>query len=251
MKPESANMFDSLITALDFLTVLPVPHRKDYKPLELGKAAAWFPWVGALLGGLTALVYYGLLLILPRMLASALAVAFWIAVTGGLHLDGLADCCDGLLYAGTPQRRLEIMKDPHHGTFADIGLPLTILIKIAALYSLPLEVYGLALPLAGALSRWLLLPAGKQANARPGGLGEQFSASLQKGSFYLALIPVIILTYQLGWQAIAVAAVVHVCAWLIFRTAQVRLGGMTGDVYGLVVELGELLVLMGFCVRGL
>ena len=58
---------------------------------------------------------------------------------------------------------------------------------------------GLALPLAGALSRWLLLPAGKQTNARPGGLGEQFSASLQKDSFYLAIIPVIILTYWLGW----------------------------------------------------
>ena len=242
-------MFNSLITALDFLTVLPIPHRKGYKPLELGKAAGWFPWVGALLGGLTALVYDGLLQVLPRMLAAALAVAFWICVTGGLHLDGLADCCDGLLYAGTPQRRLEIMKDSHHGTFAGIGLTLTILIKIAALYNLPPTVYGLALPLAGALSRWLLLPAGNQNNARPGGLGEQFSASLKKSSFYLAIIPVIILIYWLGWQAVVVVAVVHVCAWLVFRTARARLGGMTGDVYGLIVELGEVLVLIGFCVR--
>ena len=103
--------------------------------------------------------------------------------------------------------------------------------------------------MAGALSRWLLLPAGNQNNARPGGLGEQFSASLKKNSFYLAIIPVIILIYWLGWQAVVVVAVVHVCAWLVFRTARARLGGMTGDVYGLIVELGEVLVLIGFCVR--
>ena len=240
-------MYKALLTALDFLTVLPVPHPKDYHPVELGKAAGWFPWVGALLGGLSGALYLGLRQVFPPFLAAGLAVAGWMGLSGGLHLDGLADCCDGLLYAGSAAHRLEIMKDPHHGTFAGIGLTLAILLKVAALAALPAEwEVVLIASLSGALARWLLLPAGRQPNARPGGLGAAFSESLQKWAFVLAFPPLLALSAWLGWQAFAALILVHGWAVYVFELSRKRLGGLTGDVYGLIVEGAELLVLLVF-----
>lgn len=240
-------MFNALLTALDFLTVLPVPHPKGYQPVELGKAAGCFPWVGALLGGLSGALYLGLRQAFPPFLAAGLAAAGWMALSGGLHLDGLADCCDGLLYAGSAARRLEIMKDPQHGTFGGIGLTLAILLKVAALAALPADwAVMLIASLSGALARWLLLPAGCQPNARPDGLGAAFSASLTKRAFVIALPPALILAGLLGWRGLAALVLAHGWAWLAFRLARRRLGGLTGDVYGLIVEVAELLVLLVF-----
>jgi len=244
-------MIDSLLVALGFLTSLPIQPKKELARDALGRAAGWFPYVGALIGALTAAVYYGLLRVFPPWLAAALGTVVWIALTGGLHLDGLADCCDGLLFSGTPERRLEIMKDPHHGTFAGIGLTLAIVLKVAALYCLPENAYWLVLPLAGAASRWLLLPAGRQLNARPGGLGEMFTKGLSNYAFLWGALPLIALSCLIGWQAVFIIAAAHLLAWLVFRLARARLGGMTGDVYGLLVELSELLVVIGVCVKGL
>ncbi len=244
-------MISRLATALGFLTCLPVHARNEMAEGDLGKSAGWFPYVGALIGALAALALFGFSIIFPRLLAAALAAAVWIALTGGLHLDGLADCFDGLLYPGEAEKRLEIMKDPRHGTFAGVGLALTILIKIIALYSLPEGAAWLVLPLAGATARWLLLPAGKQPNARPGGLGIMFSAGLQNSAFFWGALPVAALTTLIGWQALAAVAAAHGLAWLVFRLARARLRGMTGDVYGLLVEMSELLILVGFCVKGL
>src|SRR3972149_12177437 len=107
---------NSFWTALGFLTILPTPKSVSIKQGEFGNSATWFPFVGLLIGTLVALAYFGFHFVLPSLLSSALCVALWVWLTGGLHLDGLADCCDGLLNASTPERRLEIMKDPHVGT---------------------------------------------------------------------------------------------------------------------------------------
>ncbi|MDK2980345.1 MAG: adenosylcobinamide-GDP ribazoletransferase [Chloroflexota bacterium] len=240
-------MFNALLTALDFLTVIPLPHPRNFKAVPLGKATGWFPWVGALLGGLSGALYIGLRQVFAPWLAAALAAAAWIALTGGLHLDGLADCCDGLLYAGPRERRLEIMKDPHHGTFAGIGLTLAILLKVAALAALPatLETLGAA-ALAAALARWLLLPSARQPNARESGLGAAFSDSLDRKAYVLAIPPLLILPVWLGGRALVALLLAHGWAACVFRLAKKRLGGLTGDVYGLIVEGAELLVLLVF-----
>ena len=247
-------MMHSLLSAVNFLTTIPIHSRAEYHPQDLGKAAGWFSWVGALIGLLTAAAYYGLQLVLPRLLAAALAVVVWIVLTGGLHLDGVADCCDGLFCSAPPERRLKIMKDPHHGTFAGLGVTLTIMLKVIALYSLPsvlsFDKVWLVLPFAAALARWLLLPAGRQPSARPGGLGDSFSSGIKTNSYLISGIPLVGLAYLLGWQALAVAATVCLLAWLVLRFARTRLGGgITGDVFGLLVELSELAVLIGFCVE--
>ncbi len=237
--------------AIAFLTVIPVRLKTAPAPGDLGRAASWFPLVGAVIGGLAAAAYYGLSLVLPPLLAAALSVAVWIALTGGLHLDGLADCCDGMLNASSPERRLEIMKDPRLGAFGGTGLVLAILIKISAVSSLPIgegtPLPWLALPLAGATARWLLLPAGIQKQARPGGMGADFASGLTPPVFFWAGLGLAVFTALAGWPGLAAVLAAHLLAWLVFRFAHARLGGLTGDVFGLLVELAEITVLIIFC----
>jgi adenosylcobinamide-GDP ribazoletransferase len=238
-----------LALALSFLTIIPVRLKETPLPGALGKAAGWFPVIGAVIGGLVAAAYYGLSLIFPPLLAAALAAAVWIGLTGGLHLDGLADCCDGMLNASSRERRLEIMKDPRLGTFGGVGLILAILLKITCMVSLPSSTVWTVLPLAAGVGRWLLLPAGKQPLARQGGMGADFAGGLSKSAFIWAGLVVVLLTALAGWRGLVVIVAVHGVAWLVLRLAKARLGGVTGDVFGLIVESAELVTLLGFCVR--
>ena len=235
-----------LLLAFSFLTILPVRLKQAPAQGDLGRAAVWYPLIGLLIGGLSALAGWGLRQVLPSLLAAVLTTAIWIVLSGGLHLDGLADCCDGLLNASRPERRLEIMKDPRLGTFGGIGLILAIGLKIAAIQALPTSSLLAALPLAAALGRWLLLPAGKQPLARPDGLGADYASGLRPAIFFGAAVPLILLTVLGGWKALIAVGVCHLSAWGIFRLAKNRLGGVTGDVFGLTVEVAEILTLLVF-----
>ncbi|NMB86958.1 MAG: adenosylcobinamide-GDP ribazoletransferase [Chloroflexi bacterium] len=235
--------------ALGFLTVLPSGGSQPLAPGDLGRAAAWYPWVGLLLGGLVAAVHAALGQVFPPLLAAALTVAAWAGLTGGLHLDGLADCCDALPHPSSPSRRLEILKDSRLGSFGGIGLSLFLLLKIVALASLPSGKAVWAILLAAVCGRWLLLPAGRQPAARPGGLGADFALGLRTGHFGLAVVPTLILAGLAGgpgWLGLLLA---HGTAAGVFALARNRLGGLTGDVFGLTVETGELAVLLAFCLR--
>jgi len=244
-------MMRSLLFAIGFLTILPVrDHGQQLSGHEdLGKAAVWFPLVGVLIGAFTAAAYYGLMLFFPGLLAAALAATIWIVMTGGLHLDGLADCCDGLLCSYDMEKRLQIMKDPHHGTFAGIGMILVIMLKVIGLYSLPVGDCWLVLLFAAAFSRWLLLPAGLQSSARLHSLGWQFSQGIQFKTLLFGALPVLILQILIGWKAFVIALMLWLFSLLIIRFVRMRLGGMTGDAFGLIVELTELLVLIAFNIK--
>ena len=237
------------LLAVGFLTIIPVRLKEPPLPGDLGKAAGWFPVIGAAIGSLVAAAYYGLSFIFPPLLAAALAASVWIGLTGGLHLDGLADCFDGMLNASSRERRLEIMQDPRLGTFGAIGLILSILMKIICLFSIPTNTAWIALPLAAAVGRSLLLPAGKQQMARPDGMGADFASSLNKTAFIWAAVVVGILSGLAGWRGLSVILVVLGVTWLVLCSVKARLGGVTGDVLGLIVELAELVTMLGFCFR--
>ncbi len=233
--------------AVSFLTVIPVRLKNAPLPGDLGKSLGWFPLIGAVIGLVVGAAGYFLRHFFPPLAASVLTTAVWIGLTGGLHLDGLADCCDGMLNASSRERRLEIMKDPRLGTFGGIGLVLAILAKVAFLSQLPAGQLWLVVPLAAATGRWLLLPATRQPMARPGGLGAEFSGGASRAAWLPAAIVIGILTALAGWRGLLVVLAAHAVAWLVFRGAKGSLGGVTGDVFGLTVELAELVVLAGFC----
>lgn len=251
---------NELRLAFGFLTTIPVGSGGSMRPGDLGRAAAWFPAAGLVIGAALAAVRLLFTQVFPDPLGAALVVAVWIWLTGGLHLDGLADCGDGLLSAAPPERRLEIMRDPRLGTFGGMALAMHLLLKIAAVSaiapaSLPLSltwpVSGgwLAFLLAPVLARWLILLAARQPMARPGGLGVAFAAGVSARSYLLsAVIPVVLLAAG-GLRALAAGVLALLAAFGVIRLARARLGGLTGEVLGLMVELVELSVLLAFAVR--
>ncbi len=232
--------------ALGFLTTLPVP-RHALPPDALRRAGVWFPVVGLLLGALLAAATVGLGLVLPAPVAAVLVTALWVALTGGLHLDGLADCCDGLLPPVARERRLEIMRDPRLGTFGVAGVVLALLLKSTAIATLPPA--WPALLLAPLWARWLLLVAAQRPSARPGGMGASMSLAQHPGRLAGAALLPLVVTAILGgllWPAVAGAAL---AALGVLGLAQRRLGGVTGDVFGAVVEVSEVVFLCVACVR--
>jgi adenosylcobinamide-GDP ribazoletransferase len=247
------NAYELLKLAFTFLTVLPARLNTAPAPGDLGRAAAWFPLVGGVVGAAAALALWGFGWVFPPLLAGLLALIVWVGLTGGLHLDGLADCCDGLFNASSPERRLEIMKDPRLGSFGGTGLVLALLLKLGGLLALTglanTTQSILAVLLAAALGRWLILLAARQPTARPGGMGADFALGLRGRAFAAAAVVPLSLALLCGWRGLLAVTLAHLGVWWIFRLARSRLGGVTGDVFGLVVETGEILTLLAFAVR--
>jgi adenosylcobinamide-GDP ribazoletransferase len=241
----------NLRIAFGLLTTLPIGMPEDWQPGDSGRAAIWYPLVGLVIGGLTWLAWRGLSLYFPPLVVGVVTLLVWVLLSGGLHLDGLADCCDGLLASVSPERRLEIMKDPRLGTFGGVGLLLVLLLKAAALSSLTPSA-GLGIILAATLSRWCLLPAGLMPLARPGGkvphsgMGADFASGLRRGAIFSAAILPLGLAFLTGAQGFFAVLAAFAAAACLLGLAKARLNGVTGDVFGALVEVTETAVLMVF-----
>jgi adenosylcobinamide-GDP ribazoletransferase len=193
-------------------------------------------------------VYWILAALLPMPVCALLIVALWAGLTGALHLDGLSDCGDGLLASVPRERRLEIMRDPRVGSFAVVTLILVLLVKAGATGGAHSPM--LALILAPAWARWLLLLAAQAPAARPGGMGEALKHSLTPAIIVRAsVVPlsVILVGAWFDWRALAGAGLAALAAWAVVLLAKRRIGGVTGDVFGAVVEIGETVLLVAFC----
>jgi adenosylcobinamide-GDP ribazoletransferase len=242
--------------ALGFLTAIPV-RAPASRAGDLGRAAAWFPVIGLLLGLVLSLAQWLFQRLFSPTLSGALLVALWALLTGGLHLDGLADCGDGLLASATRERRLEMMRDPRLGAFGGLVLILFLILKVTAAAALPgRPLFSLGLPVAwlpvGPLvvatvcARWLVLLVARQRGARPDGLGADFALGLGPAGFIAAGLVTAVVTVLGGPRALVAVAAAHLLAWLVVRVAHSRLGGITGDVLGLALELSELTILVTY-----
>ena len=241
------------LIALQFLTRVPVRLAGMPAPEQVGRSLLWYPLLGLLVGALLL----GLHLLLgatPALLQAALLLTVWVAITGGLHLDGLADSADAWAGGfGDKERSLAIMQDPRSGPIAVVVLLLVLLLKFAALVTVLDAGAGLLLLLAPWLARGSLpLLFLSTPYVRAGGLGQALAEHLQRRQlpWVLAAHGVAILLF--GWaglQALLVAGLLFV--WLRWLMLQ-RLGGTTGDTAGALLELVECGVLIGlalFCSR--
>lgn len=235
----------NLRIAFGLLTTLPVRLPDDWSAGDSGCAAVWYPLVGLVIGALTWLAWTGARLLFSPLVAGVLAVVVWVMLTGGLHLDGLADCCDGLFASVGRERRLEIMKDPHIGAFGVIGLILVLLLKAAALASL-VATSGFAVLLAASLARWCILLAGSFPLARPSGMGADFAAGFRRSFMIWGAVLPLVIALLLGTRGVLSALAGAAAAALILWSAKSRLGGVTGDVFGMIVEIVETVVLLAF-----
>jgi adenosylcobinamide-GDP ribazoletransferase len=238
----------ALRLAFGLLTVLPIaPRQAVTTDAELADARFAFPFVGLAIGLVLLLLNAGLeRAAVPAPVAAFVLLATAEAITGGLHLDGLADTFDGLFLAGDSEFRLAAMRDPHLGSFGASALVVVLLGKFAALSSVTGLHRGLVLLAAVAIGRTLILvSAGFARYARAEGTGR---AVVEPTTIDIAL-GAALGTGVIGMAVarlpglIAAAASVGL-AWAVTRLASARLGGITGDTLGALVELGELTVLL-------
>jgi len=234
------------LIALQFLTILPVPSPKSCEADDLGRSTAWFPLVGLCIGGLLLLADLALTPLFPRHLTDALLVALLAIITGALHLDGLADVCDGLAARGSKERFLAIMKDSHIGAIGAVGLILLLLLKYAALLAVPIYLKRATLLLFPLLARFtqVLVMTGARA-ARSDGLGLSFLSGITGTQFSLAAAVTIPLCWLLGHSGGVVAlGLTAVWGLAVRRYFTRRLGGISGDIVGFSSEIAELLALL-------
>ncbi|MHB9099982.1 MAG: adenosylcobinamide-GDP ribazoletransferase [Sulfuricella sp.] len=235
----------AFLLALQFLTCLPVSLRSGPNPADWGRSALAYPVIGLLIGlllaGLQRLGGHA-----DPLLQAALLTATWALITGGLHLDGLADSADAWVGGhGDRERTLAIMKDPRSGPAAVSTVVLTLLLKFAALAMLAKAGAWPALLLAPVLGRSALVALLLSTPyVRPGGMGAAISAHLPRAAAVLALL-LVAAGGLLAGKAGALALAAAVAAWLVLRWMMTRrLGGMTGDTLGAAVELTEVAVLV-------
>lgn len=237
--------------ALSLLTVFPL--RADLPPQEWPGAAPFFPLVGGLLGGALALANRLLSAVWPDPVTAALLVLLSWLLSGGIHLDGLADTADGLACRGSPEEALEVMRDPRVGAVGAAAAFLVLVLKFScleALAPLPRSAAALLMPVAGRQAMVLVMPRYRYPRAVPG-LATPWAGKVTHrqagGALGVTLLPLAVtgglfpslVLPSLVALAGALAGGVGFAAWVARR-----LGGMTGDTYGAICEIAETLFLL-------
>jgi adenosylcobinamide-GDP ribazoletransferase len=229
------SVWRGLHLAHTFLTTLPLPHVGDVKPGEFRHASGFYPAVGWTLGVMLIGVHF-LTSSLPAGVSAGLVLAAWLGLTGMLHFDGLVDCGDALLAAKSVEKRLEILGDVYMGAFGLAVGATQILLKWSALSS---QTTLLPLLFAPVLARSaLLIPM----NLFPAARKESLGAVSREGNWrigFLIALPAVLLAPKLAVIAVVTAMLV---AWFAARRLN---GGISGDVYGAIVEITEVAVLIG------
>ena len=232
----------SLRLALQFLTVFPVRVAGEVAPADLRKSLAWFPVVGLVLGGILGLLQRHVWAGCPDRLSCLLVVAAGIALTGCLHLDGLADVADALCARKDREGRLAVMKDPRVGAAGAAAIVLAILLRWELLASLGWRPRLLGILLAPAVGRSAMVVCLRAlAPARSEGLAAAWSPA-PASAVLLSLIigigaPFLVLGAQSGF--LATVGIVMAVSLLLWAAAK-AFGGLTGDVCGAAGEIAEL-----------
>jgi adenosylcobinamide-GDP ribazoletransferase len=248
----------TLLVALAFLTTVPIRFRHLPSEREIGRSRFWYPVVGSFLGFLLGLALLGLAHVTIPPVAAFLVLIAWVVLTGALHLDGLADTCDGLFAGRNPEERLKIMRDPHVGTFGIVGCILVLLGKGTALQELARRAdenaNALVVGMAGCVGvarccAWFM--AALSRYARAAGTGKAVVEAASTWEAALATLGVttigLLMSPVRSWHWAAQVCgppllVTALLTWICYR----RLGGATGDSLGMAIELAELSYLLAW-----
>jgi adenosylcobinamide-GDP ribazoletransferase len=240
------------LNAFMFYTRIPVPKNLPYSDEILNRSTRYFPFIGWIVGGIGAAVFYGLQFVFPAELAVLLSMLATIFVTGAFHEDGFADFCDGFGGGYTRERILTIMKDSRIGTYGSIGLIGMLATKYISLNSLDVAGIAVVLFIGHSLSRLMPIliiytseysredatsktkPIGKKGKGLDFGLASIFG-----------ILPLIIIPGEFAFSIILVLLLTT----FVFRSYIIRkLGGYTGDCLGALQQIVEVEFYLGFVI---
>ena len=240
-------MINDIRVAFAFLTRIPVKHGEG---LSIARSARWFPLVGWVIGGATALVFISLHQIVPALPAAAIAILVSTLITGGFHHDGLADTFDGLVGGWTPADRLRILKDSRHGTYGVLALVLQVLVQVSLLSTLAPAYGALALVTAHTLGRlapiyFMLAPAAPLHE----GMGATYVREVKRRDIFLStLLTITLLVGLISIHLLILSVIVFLVGLIFLNYVKKRIGGVVGDVLGASEQIAETVILFYFVV---
>ncbi len=236
----------TFLTALGFLTTIPLPRGCAASPDQMARSVPFFPLAGAVLGLSLVAVDLILSLVLPAPVVNVALIVTEVLLTGALHLDGFIDTCDALGVSGIAGGRLEVMRDSRVGSMGVVGAVCLLLAKYASLASLPPFSRTAALMVMPVLGRWAMVGSISWfPNARSNGLGWMFKRHADRRSLLLATFTAAVVSVGIFHSAGAVLLLGVGCAALGFSTfLSHKFHGLTGDTYGAVGEVTEVAALL-------
>lgn len=234
----------AMLAAVGFLTIFPVPLAEQERTTRLNQSVAFFPVVGLLLGLAVATLDSLFRVFAPSLLASALVVVVLAMVSGGLHLDGLADTADGFFSSQPRERILDIMRDSRTGPMGVSAVIFVALVKFAAISSIDLDTRWkslLLIPFAGRCALVIMLNLLPYARSQ-GGLATPFRRQPSVSAVMWSAGILVVLGYlTLGSSGLAVAASSLAGTLLFAACSHLKIRGYTGDTLGATCEIAEVL----------
>ncbi|WP_040306401.1 adenosylcobinamide-GDP ribazoletransferase [Caloramator australicus] len=241
-------MIKAFILSLQFLTRLPVNIKVDFNESTIKKMTFFFPFVGAIIAMIINIPF--MINKFNKELEAFFSLALWIFITGGLHIDGLSDTCDGFFSGRDKEKILDIMKDSRVGTFGVIAIVFDILSKFLILKNLSRKSSLIALILALGWARLFtsfLFTYGK--SARKDGLGSLFTGRDRQVYFIFSVVIFGILSFVLAGSRFFILLIIGILnTLLVMRLSYKKIEGLTGDIYGASIELNEIVLLLSWVV---
>jgi len=239
----------SFLAAIQLLTSIPIRLKGELTAKQLGRATAWFPVIGLIIGGILAGLNWVFNLILPPLVTNILLIITLVILTGAMHLDGLSDTCDGIAGHKTVEERWKVMHDSRVGAFGVVGIVLILLAQYAALSNVPPDKMTPVLLLMPTVSRWAMVYSiFAFPYARPAGLGKAYKEATGWAQFMIATVITLAIAgglYPLfnvgGFLLFGGVAVVATALAFYFRY---KFAGLTGDTYGATNEVAEVMALI-------
>jgi adenosylcobinamide-GDP ribazoletransferase len=239
----------SFLAALQFLTSIPVPLKRELSPAQLGRATTYFPVVGLIIGFVLAVLNWLLNYILPPAVVNILLIVALVILTGALHLDGFADTCDGMAGHKTVEERWKVMHDSRTGAFGVVGIVLLLSVKYVSLNNVPPQLMTATLIFMPVVSRWAMVYAiFVYPYARPEGLGTTYKNATRWPQFTIATIITITAAAALFPLFSYIGLLLIFGIWIVTMLLAIyfkyKFAGLTGDTYGAINEVAEVTALL-------
>lgn len=230
---------ENILLAIGFLTKLPIPKNVAFSSSKLADGLFYAPLVGVLIGALLVLVNILTSLFFPNYIVAAIVLVFYVYITGGLHIDGLGDLGDGLFSGRSNDAFYQVMKDSRLGT----GGFLTIIFVLLFDYLFLLETMDwkvlLFLPVAGRLGMLFGAIIGSYPNDYDGSGKLFINGRNFKNSWWLLLVTLVFLFFLFNWQGLLIFVSLLMVTFILISIWSKRLGGITGDMLGALVEYSQ------------
>lgn len=232
--------------ALQFLTRIPVTVKGNIEEEDLLKSVYYYPLIGLIIGIILYFINGAVTGVLPTGVKPVVILASLVILSGGLHLDGFMDTMDALGSGAEKERALEIMRDSRVGAFGVLGVVVLLLVKFSFLQNISTVVLPevlLVMPVFSRLAAVISMPLADYA--REGyGLGKVLVDKVSwKEVFVTTVFSLVVGVFIMGMKVFSIFLVLVVFLWLWNRYLKKRIGGITGDTLGAVIEMAEVLIL--------